>query len=415
MAKKKKYAKLGADVKTIGIKEAKDLLGWTEGTEEEPLESGDRVYSINGRNVRLDNNLKNRPMQKSLVTAYVTEIIRGKWRINGEPIILNCYGAVEDGQHRLTAVVVANEMWEEDPERFENLEKGPFNLETIVVTGIEPSPEVTNTINTGRKRTTGDVFFRANELADLSPGKQKQVSNILAQAVRLVWLRCGGKTVSDAPKLPISEAVDFLNRHPKLRDSVKFIWNLNQPVDGGAPNRVKRHMSLPYATAIHYLASTRLTDPNKYVEDGKVDTGETRFANEFFELLASDANEKEEPIIHCLQRLLWDADQYSGKARDYLVNLVINGYLYWYDNGDEQDGMDYKTVRRAIKPKTIKVDRNGVSVTRLKPDAYAYLGGLDIDWAVWESENYEEEDEEDEVYEEDASHEDEDFEEDYEE
>lgn len=56
----------------------------------------------------LDNNADNRKLSQTVVKRYANDIAAGRWVFNGEPIIVADDGALNDGQHRCAAVVMAN-------------------------------------------------------------------------------------------------------------------------------------------------------------------------------------------------------------------------------------------------------------------------------------------------------------------
>lgn len=63
----------------------------------------------------------------------------GKWRLNGEPIIVDDQGCCVNGYHRLSACIEAGV---------------PFR--TLLVTGVPH--ETWTTVDTGKVRSAGDVF-----------------------------------------------------------------------------------------------------------------------------------------------------------------------------------------------------------------------------------------------------------------
>lgn len=50
----------------------------------------------------------NRPLNKVVIRSYADTMLRGGWMLNGVPIIFDCEGHLQDGHHRLEAVVEAN-------------------------------------------------------------------------------------------------------------------------------------------------------------------------------------------------------------------------------------------------------------------------------------------------------------------
>ena len=101
---KKKYPKVTADLAKIDTKMAKELLGWNDEFEGRPL-----ITDRNGVGVVFDNNSSNRPFRMSNCKKVISELLRKKWRLNGETIIISDVGEVISGQHRLAAVVLAEQ------------------------------------------------------------------------------------------------------------------------------------------------------------------------------------------------------------------------------------------------------------------------------------------------------------------
>ena len=55
----------------------------------------------------LGKNGANRPIRKYRVRAYAEEMLRGRWRVNSQGISIDRDGRLVDGQHRLSAIVLA--------------------------------------------------------------------------------------------------------------------------------------------------------------------------------------------------------------------------------------------------------------------------------------------------------------------
>lgn len=87
----------------------------------------------------LKSNTKNRFLSKATVKIYANDMKRGKWNwSNKDPIVINKFNVLENGQHRLYAVIYSGV-----PTMFK------------VVTGSEPAAE---TYDRGRPRTAADAL-----------------------------------------------------------------------------------------------------------------------------------------------------------------------------------------------------------------------------------------------------------------
>jgi len=87
----------------------------------------------------LKKNVGNRNLKPKSQSSYVSQMLSGNWKENGEPIIIDKDGNIRDGQHRLKSVILAN-----------------FSYNCPIITGV--SPDVMDTIDTGLNRTHGDVL-----------------------------------------------------------------------------------------------------------------------------------------------------------------------------------------------------------------------------------------------------------------
>lgn len=131
---------------------------------------------------------QNRNISKAVVDSYATSMSQGKWLLNGEPIVFDIHGILQNGYHRLTAC-----------------EKAGVPFQTFVVRGVEP--EVFTTFDCGRHRTVGQLI-----------GMQGvKHYNTVASAVQLSYrLKSGhavGENVSATKRLgkTNSDMISFFN------------------------------------------------------------------------------------------------------------------------------------------------------------------------------------------------------------
>lgn len=99
----------------------------------------ERITPAMARKWLEDYNNTNRPLRKGRVEALATDIKEGRWFLDGSAIRFNGDGSLLDGQHRLSAIVVA---------------KKP--VRTFVVRGIDK--DSMTVIDSGAKRTLGDYL-----------------------------------------------------------------------------------------------------------------------------------------------------------------------------------------------------------------------------------------------------------------
>ena len=87
----------------------------------------------------LARNIENRKVNKTNLNFCINQMINGKWKENGEPIIIDANGVIKDGQHRLIACIEAK-----------------YSFRVPVISNVDPN--VMDTIDTGRNRTASDVL-----------------------------------------------------------------------------------------------------------------------------------------------------------------------------------------------------------------------------------------------------------------
>ncbi|MFA4974929.1 MAG: hypothetical protein WC683_20185 [bacterium] len=106
----------------------------------------------------LERNEANRKLNEGLVSKIADDIRGGYWELNGETIIIAKDGQLNDGQHRLNAVVAAGK-----------------SIQTLVFFGAERDSRFT--VDVGNQRSTGDFLGMEGV----------KYSNAVAAAARLHW------------------------------------------------------------------------------------------------------------------------------------------------------------------------------------------------------------------------------------
>lgn len=313
--------------------DAKKLLGWTVEGEGQDFGSDYVCKDEEGRKVRFTNNPNNRPFRPTLAKRYANEILRRKWKLNGEPIITDRLDRVQSGQHRLAGLIFAEQERKARPKTVAERYgwRGPVSIGTVVVHGISERRDVVDTLDLGQKRSLGDVVYRRHEFKTgkaLAPADVKKLSNILAGAIRLCWLRSGGKTVSDAKHFPHSEALDYLEAHPRLVDAVTFVYEEDRSEEG---SRIRSKLSLAYAAAMLYLAATSKTNVEKADEPN---TSLWDKACEFWVLFASGAGLDTGHPALSLSKALARVEGSGAKDRDRICGMVVKAYNAFFDKSE---------------------------------------------------------------------------------
>ena len=100
--------------------DCKEMIGWTTEPEDKKDWGKDFLFrDLYNRKVRLLKNTTNRPFRKSLAERYALEHLRGKWSLNLETIVIDKFGFVLQGQHRLVSFILAEQMRQLNQDKWE--------------------------------------------------------------------------------------------------------------------------------------------------------------------------------------------------------------------------------------------------------------------------------------------------------
>lgn len=138
----------------------------------------------------LARNAENRPPHQATVENYAAAMRRGEWHLNGQNIIVADTGDLNDGQHRLLAVIDAD---------------------VPIALGLQfgVTRESRATLDQGRKRTLGDHFAMAGHLN----------ANALAATIRLAW-GYDNKIWSFSQSPSVEQAMDYAAANPAVADYI---------------------------------------------------------------------------------------------------------------------------------------------------------------------------------------------------
>jgi hypothetical protein len=163
---------------------------------------------------------ENRPYRRGYADVLAGKLLREEWQVNGDSIRFDTDGRLRDGQHRLQMVAQTG-----------------IPIEVVVVRGIDPGSFVT--IDTGKKRSLADVLAIRGEV---------DAVNVAAASY---WVRAYlAEPRWRAPSLGLwshEQMVEFITRHPDLRESVRKCIEWRPRVGGPG------YFSI--TTAMHYLLS----------------------------------------------------------------------------------------------------------------------------------------------------------------
>ena len=344
----------------LTVEIAKELLGWQEETDNVKFGNVFSLRLPDGTKVRLLNNLDNRPFYAAVADAWKLEILRGKWQLNGETMVIDRLGMIHDGQHRLVGLVLAEVERLANPDKWAKFWEEPCSIETLVVFGISEDDEVVNTLGTGKPRSLSDVIYRSEYFKDLPAKNRAKVARMTSFAVKMVWFRTAADLASFAPKRPHSESLDFIANHPTLLGCVKHIV----AEDGDKEKAISEYISIGYAAGLMYLMASAATEHENYDEVGTeegIDFTLKDKAEEFWVLFAHS----EDKQFKLLKETLIKLDATGGLGRDLLCGTICKAWNNWVDG-------------KSITPKAIELQMDEDEFGRPIVVEHPRVGGIDI-------------------------------------
>lgn len=180
----------------------------------------------------LERNPENRPVRyKGLnrsVEAYAAAMLRGEWLLNGEPVIISRDGLLNDGQHRLHAVLASG-----------------TTVPMQVTFGVDRDSR--HTVDQGAGRTPGNILSMFGE----------KETNHLAHGLHFVWSYDDkGRLFSYRPSP--EQLLDTLDRNPGMRDAVRAVRAFGREF----------RLSIGYMAASHYVCGREFRDHADEFLDG---------------------------------------------------------------------------------------------------------------------------------------------------
>lgn len=331
-----------------------------------------------GKKVRCENNIRNRPLYTSNVEDRVQDILRVRWELNGEPIIIGKTGIDLNGQHTLVAVYLAQQDLELHPELWAaNFPGGKVSIQKVINYGIAEEDRVVNTMDTCRPRSIPDMIYRSPYFRNFDSIRRFEASRMLDHAIRALWGRTGvmiaGANYSMKRTHP--EVVDFVETHKKLLQCVKHVLEVNK--DGG----VSAWVGAGYASACLYLMGASETNPDDYYAQDVHTEKPIKWTNfekacgfwdEFAKPTeeAEDAEGKKVPAsqLACLHKAIHDLTKEDGtpgsiSEKDY---LVVQAWKKWLAKG--------KVTPKDLDVKYSPPDNKGRRHIIEAPD----FGGIDL-------------------------------------
>lgn len=140
-------------------------------------------------------NIENRRPKEVIVSQYASDMLAGRWKMNGAAIVFDDEGQLNDGQHRLMALIKAN-----TPTSF------------LVIRGVER--DTRDTLDIGASRGAGDIltmFMVAN-------------GNASARVAKLIlgYEKAKGKTLGRTAFVSKPEIIDRARDDQRIQLALKI-------------------------------------------------------------------------------------------------------------------------------------------------------------------------------------------------
>ena len=236
----------------------------------------------------LRTNTHNRKLRDRAVADYARDMTAGHWTLNGEAIKFATDGTILDGQHRLHAVIAAD-----------------LAVQMLVVVGLDPAAQ--ETMDTGRKRTTGDVMGLRGEAN----------AHTLAAVLRRVWAwRSGDYRFGGSYAATNRECAELLAQHPEIRRSTEIAVRTRNAFP---------HIPQSSLGVAHHLFSTLALDEATWFFQRIADGAELPLGHPVLALRARVTSERLDsvrmPEARHMAYLIrtWNATR-EGRALDRLVH-----------------------------------------------------------------------------------------------
>jgi hypothetical protein len=266
------------------------------------------------------------------VIALRQEILNGRWQLNGEPIIIGSTGLVLNGQHTLIALITACQAYNSDPNAYPAWDHEP-TIDKVITVGISEEDSVVNTMDTGKPRSLADVIYRSSYFADVSKMSDHQkLSRVLDHAVSFLWKRTAAGGQANVRRTH-SESLDFIERHPKLLETVAYIYSentgKNQKTQEQETNRISRYISNGYAAGLLYLMGASKSNFVTYSSnpcEEEVDFSLYAQACAYWNGLANTSADVGKPIVAAMATAEWGGSVAEKTA------LLVKGWIAYRES-----------------------------------------------------------------------------------
>lgn len=151
----------------------------------------------------LATNETNRKLRATVVNAYVSDMLSGRWHFTGDPIRFDPAGRLLDGQHRLTAVIQSD-----------------VSVPMLILRGVNPDAQ--RVMDTGARRTTADALSLR--------GHRNVVVLAAVGRLSLLWTT-GRLSLVSKGTASNAEVLQFIDDNPDLIRATERTTALHEALD----------------------------------------------------------------------------------------------------------------------------------------------------------------------------------------
>jgi len=229
----------------------------------------------------------NRQISLATVAYYARQMMEGKWKATGEPIIITSDGVMRDAYHRCWACYLSG-----------------ASFMTFVVADVEPTPDLFAFIDNGKSRTDADALETAG---------MNGLSKIIAKTVKIAVNYERGAyhphTRTRIPRMTPIEVLDYVRERPDLHDAVNAIVSEHKKVIADL---------MPRKKDVACFAGWQIT--RGHGED---------IAEEFFNDLGNE-DTVQGPIGLLRVKLMADADGRADLSKKEVLAFIIKAFNAWH-------------------------------------------------------------------------------------
>src|SRR6185369_6746225 len=306
----------------INVELAKKLLGWEEETDQVKFGPDYLLIDEAGRKIRCTNNTHNRPLTEGWARTLGQDILKRNWRFNCENIIVGRTGLILSGQHRLIGLILAAQIWAgAQKDHWLPLWPEEPTIRSLIAFGCDESPDITRTHDNVKPRSLSDVLFADEQMfGSLKKEDRTRLCRMIDYAVKFLWDRTGEKNDAYAPRRTHSEALDFIQRHPRIVRAVKHIYEEDQE------KAISKFISPGTASGLLYLMGASATNGDDYRSEDqssekKIDWKLWEKATDFWVLMSSGSPELIE-VRHALAALYGEDGDGGGGTISERIAII---------------------------------------------------------------------------------------------